>query len=60
VIYFSGITLGILSKPAIDALMAAIRAAKASGSVIVFDPNIRPRLWANRDNMLATGLPPEK
>ncbi|MGE7368003.1 sugar kinase [Neorhizobium sp. NPDC001467] len=44
-IYFSGITLGILASEAVDTLLSELRRAKASGKIVAFDPNIRPRLW---------------
>lgn len=55
VIYFSGITLGILAdQNAIDTFLSELRRAKASGKLIAFDPNIRPRLWQSKEHMLAT------
>ncbi|CDN48778.1 sugar kinase [Neorhizobium galegae] len=54
ILYFSGITLGILSPEAIETLLSELRRAKASGKTVAFDPNIRPRLWPNRDYMLQT------
>ncbi|MDS7597709.1 sugar kinase [Agrobacterium tumefaciens] len=55
VVYFSGITLAILSAPnAVDTFLAELRRAKAAGKLVVFDPNIRPRLWADKDTMLDT------
>jgi len=54
VLYFSGITLAILDAGAVDTLLAELRRAKHAGRLVVFDPNIRPRLWADRDTMLAT------
>ena len=54
IIYFSGITLGILAPEAVDTLLAEARRAKASGKTVVFDPNIRPRLWHNKPYMLKT------
>lgn len=55
IVYFSGITLAILATPiAVDTFLAELRRAKASGKQVVFDPNIRPRLWANREIMLET------
>jgi Sugar kinases, ribokinase family len=54
VVYFSGITLGILAPEAVDTLLAELRRAKASGKTVAFDPNIRPRLWPNKDYMLKT------
>ncbi|RWX78693.1 sugar kinase [Neorhizobium lilium] len=53
-IYFSGITLGILAPEAIDTLLAELRRAKAAGKTVAFDPNLRPRLWINNDVMLRT------
>jgi 2-dehydro-3-deoxygluconokinase len=54
ILYFSGITLGILAPEAVDTLLAELRRARASGKRVVFDPNIRPRLWPNNDYMLKT------
>ncbi|MBP1877156.1 2-dehydro-3-deoxygluconokinase [Agrobacterium rubi] len=55
VIYFSGITLAILATPlAIDTFLAELRRAKAFGKQVVFDPNIRPRLWTDKNTMLKT------
>lgn len=54
VIYFSGITLAILSYAARETLLSALRAARAQGKTIVFDPNLRPRLWANPTEMTDT------
>lgn len=44
-IYFSGITLAILTEAHRATLLSALEAARARGTTIVFDPNIRPRLW---------------
>jgi len=44
-VYFSGITLAILERPARKALVEAVAAARGAGSLIAFDPNYRPRLW---------------
>jgi 2-dehydro-3-deoxygluconokinase len=54
IVYFSGITLGILSSDAVDTLLSEARRAKAMGKMVVFDPNIRPRLWPNSAYMLKT------
>jgi 2-dehydro-3-deoxygluconokinase len=54
IVYFSGITLGILAPEATDTLLSEARRAKAMGKTVVFDPNIRPRLWPNREYMLKT------
>jgi 2-dehydro-3-deoxygluconokinase len=48
-VYFSGITLAILSEPARTTLLAALTDARAAGSLIAFDPNYRPRLWPDPD-----------
>lgn len=54
-IYFSGITLAILANPvAVDTFLAEMRRAKAAGKRVVFDPNIRPRLWSDKQTMLDT------
>jgi 2-dehydro-3-deoxygluconokinase len=53
-VYVSGITLGILSPEAVDTLLAEMRRAKAAGKTVAFDPNLRPRLWANKQVMLKT------
>ncbi|MBN8934531.1 MAG: sugar kinase, partial [Rhizobium pusense] len=55
VVYFSGITLAILaSAHDVDTFLAELRRARAAGKLVVFDPNIRPRLWADKDIMLET------
>jgi len=53
-IYFSGITLAILDATSREILLDALRLARASGKVIAFDPNLRPRLWAGTSEMTAT------
>ncbi|MHC2219039.1 sugar kinase [Rhizobium leguminosarum] len=54
VIYFSGITLAILPHEDAETLLAEVRRAKAAGKLVVFDPNIRPRLWSSYDVMHTT------
>jgi 2-dehydro-3-deoxygluconokinase len=54
VVYFSGITLAILPREDAETLLAEIRRAKAAGKLVVFDPNIRPRLWSSYDVMHTT------
>lgn len=44
-IYLSGITLAILSEGARLRLLSALALARAAGSRVAFDPNIRPALW---------------
>ena len=50
-VYFSGITMAILSPQDRTTLLAAIAAARLQGARVAFDPNLRPRLWANADEM---------
>lgn len=47
-VYFSGITLGILDAEAREVLLRAVGNARAAGSLIAFDPNYRPGLWRDR------------
>jgi 2-dehydro-3-deoxygluconokinase len=54
VMYFSGITLAILSQEDAEALLADMRDARDAGKLVVFDPNIRPRLWQDHEQMLRT------
>ena len=54
VIYFSGITLAILSLCGRSTLFDAITAAREKGATVVFDPNLRPRLWDSPDTMRHT------
>ena len=49
VIYLSGVTLAILSPAARERLFAALQ-----GRDVVFDPNIRPRLWETPEVLRAT------
>ncbi len=50
-IYFSGITLAILSPQDRKGFLQAIADARAAGSQVAFDPNLRPRLWATNAEM---------
>lgn len=50
-IFFSGITLAILSPADRTTLLEAIAEARESGATVAFDPNLRPRLWENADTM---------
>lgn len=52
-IYVSGISLAILSPAGRDRLLAALTAAAAAGRRVVFDPNLRPRLWEDAETMRA-------
>ncbi len=51
VIYFSGITLAILSPQHRKVLLEHLQKLKAGGTKIAFDSNTRPRLWASQDEM---------
>ncbi len=54
VIYFSGITLAILAPEARRTLLELTRTARESGKTVAFDPNIRPRLWTDKQEMLSS------
>ncbi|WP_134725247.1 sugar kinase [Paracoccus luteus] len=49
--YFSGITLAILPEPGRVRLLETLKAARAAGTQVVFDPNLRPRLWPDAATM---------
>ena len=51
VVYLSGITVAILPDDAVEELIAGLRDALKPGAIVAFDPNIRPRLWANEERM---------
>jgi 2-dehydro-3-deoxygluconokinase len=53
-IHLSGITLAILSPEARQTLFAALAQARAAGTVVAFDANIRPRLWAGAEVLRTT------
>ncbi|MEP5090941.1 MAG: sugar kinase, partial [Paracoccaceae bacterium] len=50
-IYFSGITLAILSPDDAEALLSGLRGHMKPNAQIVFDPNIRPHLWDDAERM---------
>jgi len=50
-VYFSGITVAILSEEGRGRLLSALIAAARRGAEIVFDPNLRPRLWTSSGEM---------
>ncbi|MEL6520501.1 MAG: sugar kinase [Pseudomonadota bacterium] len=52
-IYFSGITMAILSEEDADTLLSALRVFRSEGTLIAFDPNLRPALWASPEQMRA-------
>lgn len=49
--YWSGITLAILSNQDRLALIEALSHFAGGGGTVVFDPNLRPRLWDNTEVM---------
>jgi 2-dehydro-3-deoxygluconokinase len=51
ILFFSGITLAILSQDARRTLCDAIARARANGAHVAFDTNLRPRLWSGPDEM---------
>lgn len=53
VIHFSAITLAILSPDQRRTFCAALAQARADGSLIAFDTNLRPRLWEGAEAMRA-------
>ncbi|MDQ0456154.1 sugar kinase [Rhizobium paknamense] len=50
-VLFSGITLAILSPEHRAVLLSAIGTARRAGALIAFDPNMRLRLWPDRQTM---------
>ncbi|MEM8540260.1 MAG: sugar kinase, partial [Pseudomonadota bacterium] len=50
-LYFSGITLAILSKQDRNAMLACLKNAAEAGKLVAFDPNIRPALWSDDAEM---------
>lgn len=51
IIIFSGITLAILEGDGADNLLSVLEEMRDTDKIIAFDPNIRPRLWADQDHM---------
>ena len=51
--YFSGISVAILSDRGRANLRDALARARTQGTMVVFDPNLRPRLWPDAAAMLA-------
>jgi 2-dehydro-3-deoxygluconokinase len=48
-LYFSGITLAILSAEGREKLMNLCETVRKRGGQVAFDTNYRPRLWSDRD-----------
>jgi 2-dehydro-3-deoxygluconokinase len=51
IVYFSGITMAILPEGGRKKLLAKLEDLSRHGAEIIFDPNLRPRLWDNADQM---------
>ena len=49
--YISGITLAILPDAGRTTLLDALGRARTAGCMVVFDPNLRPRLWTDTASM---------
>ncbi|MBP7002695.1 sugar kinase [Amaricoccus sp.] len=52
-VYFSGITLAILTPEHRRTLLTALDAVRGRGGMVAFDPNIRPALWADQAELRA-------
>jgi 2-dehydro-3-deoxygluconokinase len=50
-VLLSGITLAILSEPHLQQLLEVLAVARAAGTKIAFDPNMRLRLWPDQQTM---------
>lgn len=50
-VFLSGITLAVLEGEGRANLYAALAQARENGAVVVFDPNLRPRLWHDAETM---------
>ena len=53
-ICLSGITLAILPSTARQVLFDVLAEARKAGTVVAFDPNIRPRLWSSPQEIRET------
>ncbi|PZX18810.1 2-dehydro-3-deoxygluconokinase [Palleronia aestuarii] len=53
IVYFSGITLGILDASSRATLLDCADEARSNGARIVFDSNLRPALWPDAEAMCA-------
>ena len=52
-VFLSGITLAVLDGDGRETLFTSLAKARAGGVRVVFDPNLRPRLWADDTEMCA-------
>lgn len=53
ILYLSGITLAILPEEGRSNLLTALQTARARGAFVIFDTNLRPRLWTDTETMCA-------
>ncbi|PRX08069.1 UNVERIFIED_ORG: 2-keto-3-deoxygluconate kinase [Martelella mediterranea] len=53
-VLFSGITMAVVNEEHRATLLKKLAEARAAGTVIAFDPNMRARLWPSRDVMAET------
>jgi len=51
VVYFTGITMAILDAQGRQTLLDVMQGARDAGKTVVFDSNLRPRLWASSKDM---------
>ena len=52
--FFSGITVAILPEADRTLFLSHLAQFKAAGGTVVFDPNLRPKLWNSKDEMTDT------
>ena len=50
-IHISGITLAIIGDAGRRKLLTALDSARSAGSIVSYDPNVRPRLWQSSIEM---------
>lgn len=53
-VLFSGITMAILEPEDREPFLEALKTARQRGTIIVFDPNMRARLWPDAETMRKT------
>ncbi|MCL6706427.1 sugar kinase [Pseudomonas sp. R2.Fl] len=53
-VLFSGITMAILDAEDREAFLDELKAARRRGTTVVFDPNMRARLWPDAETMRKT------
>ncbi|MGJ8682366.1 sugar kinase, partial [Paraglaciecola sp.] len=51
-VFFSGLTLGILSDESKSGFLDMLREYKELGSQIAFDPNYRPKMWQDKQHAI--------